>query len=176
MEWFKSIDNCKENDNHWNEDGSCLISLNVWKDSKKTGEHLRSSHPNMSAGERKGLKKHSTRFVTEADEFDLSVGNEVFHNSSDDFRNLTIKTLAELWIKACTVFFANKEGKAVHTRKERNENTTPTNAVIPFGPWIFWTKSDWCDIKYNFSRWQRKQSRNNISDKSPTMDNPILLS
>ena len=93
------------------EDGLCLIDLDVWMNSKQTDEHLRTTHPIKDVGERKGLKKHVTRLTKETDEFASSAGNEAFHTTSEDYKTVTIKTLTEIWTEAFSVFLPIQKAK-----------------------------------------------------------------
>ena len=74
----------------------------------------------------------------------MQIGNESFYKTSEDFKQETILTLADLWMEACKVHFRNEEGKALYTRtsKNQNENGQSNNAVMPFGPWISWDEED----------------------------------
>ena len=88
-------------------------------------------------GERKGMKQHIIRFISEVDELLLQIGNKTFYSASKEYREDTIKTLDRFWKKACKIYFNNEEGKAVFARLIKNNNKNKTqscNAVIPFGP------------------------------------------
>ena len=64
MEWFKCIkDFNEEADRLWNYDGSVLINLEAWKKKDELESHLENTYPDLSAGLRKGKKKHITRFT-----------------------------------------------------------------------------------------------------------------
>ena len=165
MEWFKIIAGFKEDRKDvWNTDGSVLIDIKAWKSKEALENHLNKLYEEFSVGTRKGLKKDIVRFINEADEFMMQVGNESFFSSSKDYRDDTILNLAELWLTACKVYFKNKEGKAVYSRFDPNKNLPSINQVIPFGPWIMWGKNEWKDIKYTYKRWKRLQKRSKDMD------------
>lgn len=182
MEWFKCIDKFNENaENVWNYDGSVFIDLETWKSKEKLEQHLADVYKDASVGERKGLKQHVVRFVSEVDELLFQIGNKSFHTASKEYKDETIKTLEKFWIKACKVYFNNKDGKAVYSRLQRSKNKNKAqsiNAIIPFGPWILWKKEDWEDVDYKYSKWLREQKRNkhNESDSSEESDSPISQS
>ena len=99
----------------------------------------------------------------------MQVGNQTFHGASDDYVKATILSMADLWSKACMAYFDNDEGKAIYTRLNKNKNPQSNNAVIPFGPWIIWSKDDWEDVDYNYGRWRRLQKRNKDADDSKSI-------
>ena len=41
---------------------------------------------------------------------------------SKEYKDDAIKSLADLWLKACKVHFNDDDGKAVHSRLQKNEN------------------------------------------------------
>ena len=182
MEWFKCIDKFNENEeNVWNYDGSMLIDVETWKNKGKVEEHLDSVYKDASSGERKGMKQHMTRFVSEVDDLLLQIGNKSFYSASKDYRDETIKTLERFWIKACKIYFNNKEGKALFSRLQRDNDKNKTqscNQVIPFGPWVLWKKEDWEEVDYKYDKWLRNRKRNKHieSDSSEESDSPISQS
>ena len=121
--------------------------------------HLGTVYKDLGIGLRKGIKTDITRFINELDEFMMQVGNESFFSTSKDYRDDTILNLADLWTAACKAYFNNEDGKAIYSRFDPNKNLTPINAIIPFGPWIMWSKNEWKDIKYSVKRWKRLQKR-----------------
>ena len=114
-------------------------------------------------GERKRKKQHIIRFTSEVDELLMQIGNKTFYSASKEYKEETIQSLANLWLKAC------KEGKAVYSRllRDNNENETQSvNAIIPFGPWISWKKEDWEDVDYKYSAWKRDTNEMNILNQN----------
>ena len=163
MEWFKCIDKFNnEKENACDADGSVFIDIETWKKKEKLEDHFNAAYKDYQIGKRKGFMKHINRFTEEADDLLMQIGNETFYGASDDYKKDTIRSLADLWITACKVYFRNKEGKAVYTRaaKDKNENGQSINAVIPFGPWILWNEDDWAKVVYKYGKWKRLQKRN----------------
>ena len=98
MEWFKCLDDFKtDNDKMWNYDGSVLVNIAAWNNKESLESQLNTSYPALSVGERKGKKKHILRFLEEANEFALQVGNKSFHGAAKDYRDATIINLNKLW-------------------------------------------------------------------------------
>ena len=182
MEWFRCIDKFNENEeNVWNDDGTVLINLETWKNKDELETHLSAVYKNASVGERKGMKQHIARFVSEVDELLLQIGNKSFYSASKEYKDITIKTLERFWKKACIIYFNNEEGKAVFSRLQKNNNKNKSvscNEVIPFGPWVLWKKEDWEDVDYKYGKWIREQKRNinTDSDSSEESDPPISQS
>ena len=167
MEWFKIIpDFNEEEEDVWNGDGSVLLDLTAWKDRKLLEDHMNEVYDKYSVGIRKGYKNDIKRFVDEADEFMMQVGNESFYDTSKEYKDDTITNLQELWDKACKVYFNNKDGVALYSLAKANKNPKPVNAKIKFGPWVLWKKNEWDNIKYGFKKWKRLKKRNKDSDKS----------
>ena len=182
MEWFKCMDNFNENEeNVWNYDGSVLIDLETWKNKDELETHLAAVYKDASVEEREGMKQHIVRLVSEVDELLFQIGNKTFYTASKEYREDTIKTLEKFWMKACKIYFNNKEGKAVFSRLQKNNNKNKTqscNEVIPFGPWVLWKKEDWEDVDYKYSKWLREQKRNKHIelDSSEESETPISQS
>ena len=76
----------------------------------------------VSPGGRKGMKKYIKRFVEEANDLLIQVGNETFYGSPKEYKEETNKSLANLWIKVRKVHFNNDEGNALFTRLPKNKN------------------------------------------------------
>ena len=107
-----------------------------WKDKNEFESHFESTYSELSAGERKGLKKHIKRFVDVAEDFMSQIGNGTFRTASKDYQEETVRSLQKLWIKACSVYFRDSDSSALFTRSQKNNNPASTQE-IPMGPWAF---------------------------------------
>ena len=98
-----------------------LIDLDTWKKKEKLEDHFNAACKDYKIGRRKGLKKNINRSIEEVDDLLMEVGNGSFYGASDDYKQETILSLADLWIEACKVCFRNKEGKALYTRVSKDK-------------------------------------------------------
>lgn len=130
----------------------------------------------LPIGELKGKKRYFKWFTEDADSFMSAVGNDgnTWFTESDQYRRETLQDLQKNYILSIQQYFPNKEGKITvpsHPPQGKEaQGIQPVTKTVPFGPWVFWSRTEWQKIDRQWSVFHRKALRN--LSKSNDQDGP----
>jgi len=157
IDWFGKIDITKA---AWGQYDP-IFNYSEEFEKAKLENWVQDKHGDLSAARQKNILSSIHYFRDAADDFMVDVGNGNFYKTFDDeARNETIRTLRKYW----------KRTKEAYWGKDSimnwNNNGTEYNRDISFGPWLFWSKSEWNSIDEIFDRWRSREIRNNIFNRN----------
>ena len=157
IDWFGDIDNDNAS---WGQYDP-LFNFSEEFERNKLKSWVQIKHATLTATQQKNILSSIHYFRDAADEFMMDVGNGNFYCVFDDeLRNETIRTLKKYWRRAKESYWGKD-----NTMKWSN-NGIDYEEDIPFGPWLFWSKSQWNHIDETFDRWKAREIRNKIINKN----------
>lgn len=146
-----------------------------WRD-PPLEQHLKALECNkdLPIGTIKGKKRYFTWFTDDADIFVSSVGNDdhTWFTESDEYKKETFSSMFRNYNKAIKLYYPDKNGKLpvpTHpTPAQAAEGIQVRQKTVPFGPWLFWSKSDWDVIDRQWSLHCRQRLRAQTASTTTT--------
>ena len=166
-DWFKVLSGFDVTKAVWHpKDVGAIFDWNKeWRD-PELEEYLKGvpAYTEYAVGELKGLKRHFLWFAEDADTFMTLVGNKGWFMESEKYRKSILRSMQKHWETSVKNYWPNDGGKmTVPThpapgREAEGIQTKPT--TVTFGPWLFWSESQWTDIERQWTKHCREQLRN----------------
>lgn len=138
----------------------------LWRD-PDLEQHLKSSddYKDLPIGKIKGMKRYFTWFTDDADIFVSSVGNDghTWFTESDEYKKNTFKDMIRNYGEAISRYYPQKDGQlpvpTFPSQEQAAEGIQERQRKVPFGPWLFWSKTEWDEIDRQWSLHCRQKLR-----------------
>lgn len=113
-------------------------------------------------GKIKGLKDRFLWFTEDADSMVTQIGNKTWYSESNQYRKMVMGSLYKKWNSCVDTYYPSKEGEievAVKSGSESIDKLPLDFKLVPFGPSLFWSESDWDGIQRQWELKLRKDER-----------------
>ena len=177
-EWFKVISDYKEENAIWHPDDTGPIFAWQEKFDKKVLEDYINNNPQwkeLAIGTRKKIKNNFTYFREDANSFMTTVGNKGFFECMKGHRDDVILALEKKWIEELKYYDPSNKGTIPIQTQPSNNNKQEmdlSSVAVPFGPWLFWSESEWDGVKRDWEVYTRNESRSRSRKRSQSHHPP----
>ena len=159
--WFEDLPEFKmDTPGVWGQDALAWDYKKLWADKETLKTYMEKFWKDLSAGAVKGKTNPITWFVSDSDDFLNMISNEYFFQYTAEEQKEVIHNLNKRFVTARDNYY-NDDGKVPVTpqgaKKKKNHNAKAVATVFPFGPWVYWTKTDWEELEYKYDSARRKE-------------------